>query len=334
MSLKQFKSSIHKRFNQSYIYDCNKKIDFDKLKKGSIIVANDTSIVSVLALKTYTQDISLTVLDDFDERVAGLESLLKKSGINYAEDISFWDHDGILLVNQKFISQVEQSESRFLLSICGPELPYFSDRKNLDRQVFFDIAKLESLRTLNEELENLSVRAWEKYLTLLKSPTEIWFRQMLNAGNNNVVSDTTGVTLNGYKFVTASLLMAKQLQKLTQYQDNVGICLPTSAGGYLAILSLMISAKAIVNLNYTASEEALRHAISNAEIKTIITSKAFVEKLANKGFMVEGIFNMCEIVYLEDVKAKISKVDSILTFMQVKYLPANHLVKNISRRLI
>lgn len=50
--------------------------------------------------------------------------------------------------------------------------------------------------------------------------------------------------------------------------------------------------------------------------------------------MVEGIFNMCEIVYLEDVKAKISKVDSILTFMQVKYLPANHLVKNISRRLI
>ncbi|MGQ4001655.1 AMP-binding protein [Francisellaceae bacterium CB299] len=327
MTLKQLKSAIHKRLNQLYIYDCSKSIDFSKFKKGSIIVANDTSIVSVLALKTYLQDTALTVLDEFDDRAKGLESLLKKSSISYVEHISFWNHDGVLLVNQKFISQVEQSENRFLLSICGTELPHFADRKNLDRQVFFDIAKLESLRNLNEELENLSVRAWEQYLTLLKSPTEIWFRQMLNAGDNKVMSDTTGVTLDGYKFATASILMSKQLQKLTENQDNVGICLPTSAGGYLAILSLMMSAKAIVNLNYTASAEALRHAISNAGIKTIVTSKAFVEKLANKGFMVEDVFNMCDIVYLEDVKAKISKIDSIKTFLQVKYLPANCLVK-------
>lgn len=327
MSLKQLKSSIHNSLNQSYIYEYNKNIDFDKLKKGSILIANDTSIISVLALKISLPNTSLTVLDNFDGRVKGLENSLKAVSIKYVEHISFWDHEGVLLVNKEFISQVEQNKNRFLLFVCGPELPYSSDRKNLKRQVFFDIAELKNLRSLNEELEDLSVKTWDEYLTLLKPPAEIWFRQMLNAGKNKVVSDSTGTALDGYKFATASILMSKKLQTLTKDQDNVGICLPTSAGGYLAILSLMMSAKTIVNLNYTASEEALRHAIANAEIKTIITSRAFVEKLANKGFILEDVFNICEIVYLEDVKAKISKTDSIKTFLQVKFLPANCLVK-------
>lgn len=121
--------------------------------------------------------------------------------------------------------------------------------------------------------------------------------------------------------------MSKKLQEITKQEDNVGVCLPTSAGGYLAILALMMSAKAIVNLNYTASEEALRHAINNATIKTIITSRAFVEKLTHKGFFVEEIFSMCKIVYLEGIKAKITKAESIKTFLQIKILPVRWLVK-------
>lgn len=145
--------------------------------------------------------------------------------------------------------------------------------------------------------------------------------------NNLVLTDTTGVVLDGYKFATGAVLMSKKLQEITQQEDNVGVCLPTSGGGYLAILALMMSAKAIVNLNYTASEEALRHSINNAGIKTIITSKAFVEKLTHKGFFVEEVFSMCKIVYLEDIRAKITKSEGIKTFLEIKILPASWLVK-------
>lgn len=327
MRLNQLKYAIHKRLNQSYIYDCNKNIDFKKLKDGSIIITNDTTIITALALKSYLQDKSITILDAFDKRAKGLEKTMDKVGIKYVDHISFWDHEGVLLVDKKFISQVEQSKDRFLLFVCGAEMPHFPKRKNLDRQIFFDIEELKSLRTLNEEMEDLSVRAWEEYLQLLKSPTEIWFRQMVNAGNNLVIKDTTGVSLNGYKFATGAALMSKKLQELTQQEENVGICLPTSAGGYLAILALMMNAKTIVNLNYTASEDALRHSINNAEIRTIITSKAFVEKLKNKGFYVEEVFSMCKIVYLEDIKAGISKAESIKTFLEIKTLPVGWLVK-------
>ncbi|WP_395167541.1 AMP-binding protein [Francisella salimarina] len=327
MRLKQLKSSIHKKLNQSYIYDCNKQIDFSKIINGSIIIANDTSIITILALKSFLKEKTITVLGHFDTRVRCFEKAIANAEIKYIDDISFWDHQGVLIVDKSFISQVEQNDNRFLLFVCGPEMPYFSDRKNLDRQVFFDIAKLKSLRSLNEEMDDLSVKAWEEYLALLKAPAEIWFRQMLNAKSNLVLTDTTGVTLDGYKFATGAALMSKKLQGITKQEDNIGVCLPTSAGGYLAILALMMSAKAIVNLNYTASEEALRHAINNAGIKTIITSRAFVEKLTHKGFFVEEIFSMCKIVYLEDIKAKITKAESIKTFLQIKTLPASWLVK-------
>lgn len=331
MPLNQLKSAVHKRLNQAYIYDCNRNVDFSQFKDGTIVVSNDTTIVTVMALKSCVQDKSITILGAFDERAKGLEKNMDKVGIKYIDHISFWNHEGILLVDKNDISQVEQSEDRFLLFICGPEMPHFSMRKNLDRQIYFDVARLKSLKTLNDEMENLSVKTWQEYLQLLKAPAEIWFRQMLNARNNLVLTDTTGVSLDGYKFATGSALMSKKLRELTENEDNVGICLPTSGGGYLAILALMMLSKAIVNLNYTASEESLRHAINNAGIKTIITSKAFVEKLTHKGFFVEEIFSMCKIIYLEDVKAKITKAESIKTFLQMKALPVNWLVKKYIR---
>ncbi|MDE4938192.1 hypothetical protein NAI30_09405 [Francisella tularensis subsp. holarctica] len=52
MRKKKLKSSIHKRLNHRYIYDCNKNINFANFKNVSIIVANDTTIVTVLALIT------------------------------------------------------------------------------------------------------------------------------------------------------------------------------------------------------------------------------------------------------------------------------------------
>jgi acyl-CoA synthetase (AMP-forming)/AMP-acid ligase II len=280
-----------------------------------------------LALKTFIEDKNITVVDAFDDRAKGLEKSMDKAGIKYTDHISFWDQEGIVVINKKFISQIEQTQNRFLLFICGPEMPHFSQRKNLTRLVFFDIARLESLKTLNEEMEDLSVMAWEEYLCLLKSPAEIWFRQMLNAKNHLVLTDTTGVELDGYKFATGAALISKKLANLTIGEDNVGICLPTSGGGYLAILALMMRAKTIVNLNYTASPDALRHAINNAGIKTIVTSKAFVEKLTHKGFFVEDVFSMCKIVFLEDIKANVGKIESIRTFLEIKTLPANLLVK-------
>lgn len=327
MRFNQLKVAIHKRLNQTYLYNFSQDIDYNIFKEKSIIISNNTSIISILAIKTYLEDLNITIIDRFDNRAKGLEKNLTKNGIKYIEHISFWDQKSLLFVNKDNIYQIQQSENLHLMFICGPDMPRYSQRNNIDRHVFFDIKKIDSLKPAKVELEDLSVKAWDKYLYLLKPLAEIWLRQMLNARKDQVMLDTTGESLDGYKFVTAAILISKKISAQIFKEDNIGICLPTSVAGYLAIVSLMMKAKGIVNLNYTASKDALKHAIINTKIKTIITSKKFVEKLKIKNFFVDDIFSMCKIIYLEDVKSQITKFEFIKTLLQAKVLPANILVK-------
>ena len=80
--------------------------------------------------------------------------------------------------------------------------------------------------------------------------------------------------------------------------------------------------KTIVNLNYTSEIAALKSAIDTAEIKTIIASRRFIERLENKGINIKEILELVEVIYLEDVKEKISKTKGLLTFLSVKLMPS------------
>src|SRR2546427_4473244 len=55
----------------------------------------------------------------------------------------------------------------------------------------------------------------------------------------------------------------------------------------------MLCGKVPVNLNYTLSAEALASCVNQCEIKTVLTSRAFLEKVK---LIVPG-----EVIYLEDV---------------------------------
>ncbi|BBI48939.1 hypothetical protein HORIV_13600 [Vreelandella olivaria] len=73
--------------------------------------------------------------------------------------------------------------------------------------------------------------------------------------------------------------MAKRIRKLNPGQ-NVGLLLPTSSAGVIANMATLLAGKTLVNLNYTADQEALTSALSQAEITTVFTSQRFVKKRA------------------------------------------------------
>lgn len=62
-------------------------------------------------------------------------------------------------------------------------------------------------------------------------------------------------------------------------QPAVGIFLPPSVGGVLANLAVMFSGGVPVNLNYTAAAQSLASAIAQSGIRTVITSRTFLERL-------------------------------------------------------
>jgi acyl-[acyl-carrier-protein]-phospholipid O-acyltransferase/long-chain-fatty-acid--[acyl-carrier-protein] ligase len=79
--------------------------------------------------------------------------------------------------------------------------------------------------------------------------------------------------------LTHTVFLARRLQPVWRDQKMVGILLPPSVPGALVNLAALLMGKVPVNLNYTASNEVLASCAKQCELQTVITSKAFLERV-------------------------------------------------------
>ena len=196
-------------------------------------------------------------------------------------------------------------------------------KKQKDIGVSF--GKAMPIHSTNDEVKEavfkLSIGSWEAYSKRLPTLPKAWIKEAKNIGGGLSVADSTGVELSGHRFATAVFLMRKAFKKLLGKEKNIGLIVPTSAGGAIANMATLTLGKTIVNLNYSSGTSSLKHAIEVAEIKQILSSKQFMTKLKAKGFDLEEAMEGVEVFYLEDIKAKMSKASQLSTFLQVKFLP-------------
>jgi acyl-[acyl-carrier-protein]-phospholipid O-acyltransferase/long-chain-fatty-acid--[acyl-carrier-protein] ligase len=79
--------------------------------------------------------------------------------------------------------------------------------------------------------------------------------------------------------LTRTVFLARRLRSVWLDQEMVGILLPPSVPGALVNLAALFMGKVPVNLNYTASNEVLASCARQCELKTVITSRAFLERV-------------------------------------------------------
>jgi len=82
------------------------------------------------------------------------------------------------------------------------------------------------------------------------------------------------------KILGAAIAFSKEIRKATAKQ-RVGILLPPGKGGLVANLAVLFADKIPVNLNFTASHDAVHSAIRQADLDKFITADPFVRKVAN-----------------------------------------------------
>ena len=174
---------------------------------------------------------------------------------------------------------------------------------------------------VKEQVFKLSIYSWRNYMARLDTLPKTWIKEAKNVGSKLSIADSTGVELSGHKFITAVFVMRKKFKKLLGQEQNIGLIVPTSAGGSIANMATLTLGKTIVNLNYSSGTASLKHALALAGIKQIITSKQFMIKLKAKGFDLEEAMEGIELFYLESIKTEISKAEQLFMFLQVKLLP-------------
>jgi len=171
-----------------------------------------------------------------------------------------------------------------------------------------------------------SINTWMEYLDTFPSLGEHWVETSMRRGNPVVLSDTLGANLKARTALTGSLLLSKRIARISEEQ-NIGLLLPTTAGGLLAGMAVMLLGKTLVTLNYTAPLDGMLSAIDQAGLKTVFTSSRFLEKCKTRGIDLESLGEKVTLVMLEDIQAGISSWEKLSTLLCCKLLPASWIKK-------
>jgi acyl-[acyl-carrier-protein]-phospholipid O-acyltransferase/long-chain-fatty-acid--[acyl-carrier-protein] ligase len=182
-----------------------------------------------------------------------------------------------------------------------------------------------SIDTTTDELKkrvfDLSIDTWEHYTSGLPSIGAAFIETVKRNGDELTVADSLAGPLTGNKFLTGVICFSRLIKKYSPEQ-NIGLLLPTSSAGSIANMATIIRGKTVVNLNFTASREALQASVTKADIRTIYTSRKFMEKLTKKGVDLNDAFADSRFVYMEDLNDEISKASRLRTLITVFILPA------------
>ena len=132
------------------------------------------------------------------------------------------------------------------------------------------------------------------------------------------MADSLGLDLSYLKALVGMLVMKGLLfpssRRPAETNEMVGVLMPACCAGAIANGAVLMAGKVPVNLNFTLSKESLDASIRQCAMKMIITSHKFIEKL--------GMEARPEMVYLEDVKAKGSKLGALKVLLACLVLPA------------
>jgi acyl-[acyl-carrier-protein]-phospholipid O-acyltransferase/long-chain-fatty-acid--[acyl-carrier-protein] ligase len=130
---------------------------------------------------------------------------------------------------------------------------------------------------------------------------------------------TANKTVSYSKALTACLILTEKFRKFDK--GFTGIMIPTSAGCALSFLSVLMSGRTPVMINYsTGAEKNAQYAQRKCKFRTIITSRALLEKIQCRP--VEGM------VFIEDIVEGISLTDKLKAAVRAR-LPLSFILRNI-----
>jgi len=108
---------------------------------------------------------------------------------------------------------------------------------------------------------------------------EAFIQAARSAPFQTALTDSSGRSLNYAQALTKAIAAADMFRRMLPDEGTVGIVLPACVPAAVINAGLLLAGKVPVNLNFTAGEDAFQSALAQAGIRTVVTSRAFTEKM-------------------------------------------------------
>jgi acyl-[acyl-carrier-protein]-phospholipid O-acyltransferase / long-chain-fatty-acid--[acyl-carrier-protein] ligase len=135
------------------------------------------------------------------------------------------------------------------------------------------------------------------------------------------MADSSGDSLTFGEALAKSIGVARRLRAEWADQERVGILLPPSISGALVNVAATLAGRVPVNLNFTTPPDTLQSAARQCELRTIVTSRAFLEKLGDK----IGAELPARAIYLEDFAKPATFGERLMLRFVARFAPASRI---------
>ncbi|MFT5403369.1 MAG: acyl-[acyl-carrier-protein]-phospholipid O-acyltransferase, partial [Verrucomicrobiales bacterium] len=143
-------------------------------------------------------------------------------------------------------------------------------------------------------------------------------------GDSAGIIDGTDDSDTPYDRILAASLALSRVIKTRTSKDRVAILLPPGRAGFVANIAVLLANKVPVNLNFTASKDAVDSAIKQADLDLFITADAFRQKMTRFAWPDDE-----QLLYIEKALPKI-KWKIAFWLVLTRFLSAERLASMIS----
>jgi acyl-[acyl-carrier-protein]-phospholipid O-acyltransferase / long-chain-fatty-acid--[acyl-carrier-protein] ligase len=176
------------------------------------------------------------------------------------------------------------------------------------------------------ELRQIVMELGSDAVQLRKTPEDTLVHRLIRSARSNwsrpAIADSTKKQLKYGEALTAAILVRNWLNSLHHGEPHIGLLLPTSVGGAVANFGVTLAGRAAVNLNFTAGDQNCRSAIEQCGIRTVLTSRLFLEKA--------GLPQWPEMVFLEDLLPRFGLPAKIRAFATARFAPMKRIAGQVS----
>ncbi|THF64662.1 bifunctional acyl-ACP--phospholipid O-acyltransferase/long-chain-fatty-acid--ACP ligase [Pseudothauera nasutitermitis] len=161
-------------------------------------------------------------------------------------------------------------------------------------------------------------------------PRQTLFEALLDTAaiqgrSRRLVEDLKRQEYSYAELVRMALALGRLVERETAPDENVGVLLPNLAPTLALVFGLSARRRVPAMLNYTAGVEGMQAACDAARIRTVITSRAFVEQ-AKLGDKLAALHDL-RVLYLEDLRANMKLADKLWLLLWAAHFPraASHI---------